>query len=229
MTQPSEKRQPLRDIIVEFHKRAFGEEMARVNFRLCVDRISFTWSPCAFVRKKSSMDLAGAPCHCPRSRSERDRSPLTSGGRRSGGWAFSGSPLFGGAAADGDRPRSGGSVEMRPARLAAQLAILRGSRACLRPHRRCNKRIRQRLGSVPSGVWGAAPSHHTLKRAHPTGYRSGHAFGVPALAGRGRGSIPDHCEADQPPPMAALINSRSSGRRSTARNLGNCALTFSGA
>lgn len=32
MTQPSEKRQALRDIIVEFHKRAFGEEMARVNF-----------------------------------------------------------------------------------------------------------------------------------------------------------------------------------------------------
>lgn len=32
MNQPRDKKQALHEITVEFHKRAFGEEMARVNF-----------------------------------------------------------------------------------------------------------------------------------------------------------------------------------------------------
>ena len=32
MNRPNDKQQALHEIIVEFHKRAFAEEMARVNF-----------------------------------------------------------------------------------------------------------------------------------------------------------------------------------------------------
>ncbi len=52
MTQPEDKQQALHEITVEFHKRAFGEEMARVNFLPVQERRKYLARVRARVSKK---------------------------------------------------------------------------------------------------------------------------------------------------------------------------------